>query len=185
MIPDRDTADAIPIRRTGPDDVREEEQTIMRLRKAAAEDTEKLIAIRIDFLADHTGCLDEDVESHLRLQLSRYYKDHLNRDFFAWIAEDDERFVSSVFMTITERPANTRVTNGRLATINNVFTYPEYRRNGLAASLFEKILAEAREQNVTDVELVASRDGRPLYEKFGFTPIEDTYMRHEVDYQRL
>ena len=88
-------------------------------------------------------------------------------------------------MTVTERPANTRVTNGRLATINNVFTYPEYRRNGLAALLFEKILAEAREQNVTDVELVASRDGRPLYEKFGFTPIEDTYMRHEVDYQRL
>jgi len=157
----------------------------MLLRKAAAEDTEMLITIRIDFLADHTGGLDEACESRIRSQLSGYYKEHLNRDFFAWIAEDDGRFVSSAFMTVTERPANSRVTNGRLATINNVFTYPKYRRRGLAASLFEKILAEAREQNVTDVELVASHDGRPLYEKFGFTPIEDTYMRYEVGYQRL
>ena len=153
----------------------------MLLRKAAAEDSEKLIAIRIDFLSDHTGSLDETCESQIRSRLSCYYKDHLNRDFFAWIAEEEGTFVSSVFMTVTERPPNTRVTNGRLATINNVFTYHEYRRRGLAASLFEKILAEAREQNVTDIELVASRDGRPLYEKFGFTPIEDTYMRCAVD----
>jgi GNAT superfamily N-acetyltransferase len=152
----------------------------MFLRKAVAGDTEKLITIRIDFLADHTGSLDGACESQIRSQLSRYYEEHLNRDFFAWIAEDEGRFVSSVFMTVTERPANTRVINGRLATINNVFTYPEYRRNGLAASLFEKILAEAREQKVTDIELIASRDGRPLYEKFGFTPIEDIYMRYPV-----
>lgn len=153
----------------------------MLLRKAALEDAEKLIQIRIDFLSDHSDGMDGDAESRIRGQLSGYYEEHLNRDFFAWIAEEQGRFVSSVFMTVTERPANTRVTNGRLATINNVFTYPEYRRNGLAASLFGKILAEAREQNVTDIELVASRDGRPLYEKFGFTPIEDTYMRHAVD----
>ena len=157
----------------------------MVLRKAAAEDAEKLIAIRIDFLSDHMNGLDEDSESLIRSELFRYYKDHLNRDFFAWIAEDDGCFLSSVFMTVTERPPNTRVTNGRLATINNVFTYPEYRRKGLAASLFEKILAEAREQNVTDIELIASREGRPLYEKFGFVPIEDTYMRHGSEYQRL
>jgi hypothetical protein len=89
----------------------------MLLRKAAAEDSEKLIAIRIDFLSDHTGSLDETCESQIRSRLSCYYKDHLNHDFFAWIAEEEGTFVSSVFMTVTERPPNTRVTNGRLATI--------------------------------------------------------------------
>ncbi len=153
----------------------------MFIRKATAQDSERLITIRIDFLSDHSGSLDEACESQIRSRLSRYYQDHLNRDFFAWIAEEDGDFVSSVFMTVTERPPNTRVTNGRLATINNVFTYPEFRRRGLASELFEKILAEAREQNVTDIELVASHQGRPLYEKFGFTPIEDTYMRYAVD----
>ena len=157
----------------------------MLLRKAVAEDTDKLIGIRIDFLSDHADGMEDALEASIRSQLSGYYRNHLNRDFFAWIAEEKGRFVSSVFMTVTERPANTRVLNGRLATINNVFTYPEFRRNGLASSLFEKILAEAREQNVTDIELVASHQGRPLYEKFGFEPIEDTYMRYGFESQRL
>jgi len=51
----------------------------------------------------------------------------------------------------------------------NVYTEPEYRRQGLARRLMQITLDCCRERGITIATLHASDEGRPLYESLGFT----------------
>ena len=58
--------------------------------------------------------------------------------------------------------------DARRAYIYNVYTYPDYRRRGLAKRLTQEILAWCRAQKIHTVWLHASDQGRPVYEAMGF-----------------
>lgn len=58
---------------------------------------------------------------------------------------------------------------GRRAHLMNVYTRPEFRRRGIAAHMVEILLKEAQARGVTEVSLDATEQGRPLYQKCGFT----------------
>lgn len=53
--------------------------------------------------------------------------------------------------------------------ILNVYTEPAWRRRGLAVLLMQRVLDWAAANGVKSLVLHASNDGRPLYEKLGFT----------------
>jgi GNAT superfamily N-acetyltransferase len=57
---------------------------------------------------------------------------------------------------------------GRQAIILNVFTEPQWRRQGAAALLLEHIVQWSREQKLDRLLLHASEQGRSLYERLGF-----------------
>lgn len=78
-------------------------------------------------------------------------------------------------MAIAEKPANTDCITGKTATILNVFTYPEYRRKGIAAKLLNMAISEAKAMNISCLELSATDSGRPLYEKLGFVLKQTKY----------
>ena len=59
---------------------------------------------------------------------------------------------------------------GRHAVVVNVFTEPEWRRQGLAAMLLNRIIHWAHEQKLDELILHSSTDGRSLYERLGFVP---------------
>jgi len=52
--------------------------------------------------------------------------------------------------------------------ILNMYTLPEYRRNGISSRILEELLKEARTMGISKVGLHCSKDGEPLYRKFGF-----------------
>jgi GNAT superfamily N-acetyltransferase len=58
---------------------------------------------------------------------------------------------------------------GPQALILNVFTARSWRRRGVAEALMRELLAWCRDNGVESVVLHASNEGRPLYEKLGFT----------------
>jgi len=58
---------------------------------------------------------------------------------------------------------------GRQAIVVNVFTEPEFRRQGLARQLMLAVLAWARDERLDSLVLHAAKDGRALYESLGFT----------------
>ena len=64
---------------------------------------------------------------------------------------------------------------GRHAIVVNVFTEPEWRRQGLAAMLLNRIIQWAREQKLDELILHSSTEGRSLYERLGF--VATTEMR--------
>lgn len=142
----------------------------MVLRKAAIHDIDELLKIRLEYL-DEDFSLTQEQTDKLVLQLPGYYKEHLEKDMLAYIAEENGVVVSSVFMIINERPANLSFITGKTGYILNVYTEPEYRRQGLAGKLLTMAIEEGKTRELSYLELAATKPGYPLYKKFGF---EDT-----------
>jgi GNAT superfamily N-acetyltransferase len=71
------------------------------------------------------------------------------------------------------------VAEGRHAIILNVFTEPDWRHQGIALLLLERIIQWARAERLDRLVLHASEAGRPLYERLGF--VGTTEMRFAGD----
>ena len=147
----------------------------MNIRKATIEDIDILIMLRLDYLLADRGNLTAEEETAIRLQLITYYSKHINNDFIALLAEIDNKVVATAFLAISEKPANPAFITGKTGTLLNVFTYPEYRRMGLATKVLCQIIDEARQLDVSSIDLSATQDGKPLYEKLGFTEPKSKY----------
>ncbi len=128
----------------------------MNIRKAVIEDMDILIKLRLDFLIDDRGYLSHDQETAIYAQLLIYFEKHINRDFIATLAEKDGNVVSAAFLAITEKPANPSFINGITATLLNVYTYPEYRRMGIATKVISQLLEEAKKYGVSSIDLFAT-----------------------------
>ncbi|TGE39393.1 GNAT family N-acetyltransferase [Desulfosporosinus fructosivorans] len=81
---------------------------------------------------------------------------------------------------MSERPANPSFITGKTGTLLNVFTYPKYRRMGSATKAICKIIDEAKRLGVSSIDLSATQDGKPLYEKLGFIEPKCTQMRLQL-----
>ena len=55
----------------------------------------------------------------------------------------------------------------------NMYTNPEYRRQGIALHTLDLLVKDAKEQGVLQIALEATDMGRPLYERYGFVKMED------------
>ena len=55
----------------------------------------------------------------------------------------------------------------------NMYTAPEYRRQGIAIHTLDLLVKDVRKQGVSQIALEATEMGRPLYEKYGFVKMED------------
>ncbi len=63
--------------------------------------------------------------------------------------------------------------SGKKAYIMNMYTAPEYRRQGIAFRMLDVLIEEARKKGISQIALEATEMGRPLYEKYGFVPMKD------------
>jgi GNAT superfamily N-acetyltransferase len=59
----------------------------------------------------------------------------------------------------------------------NFYTAPEARGRGLATQLLQHAVDECKKANVQVITLHASKFGRPIYEKFGFTQNNEMILR--------
>lgn len=64
--------------------------------------------------------------------------------------------------------------------ILNVYTEPEFRKQGIARQIMLTILAWVKEQSLRSVNLHASKQGRHLYEKLGFEATNEMRLRFDA-----
>jgi GNAT superfamily N-acetyltransferase len=147
------------------------------LRKATAGDIGLLIDLRLDYLREDSGELKKQDEKAIRSQLSGYFKHNIDLGFTAIIAEADGKVASCAFLVVSEKPANLHFINGISGTVLNVITYSQYRRQGVASKVLSALIEEAKVLGVSQLELFATPQGRPLYEKLGFNSPQYTAMR--------
>ena len=74
-------------------------------------------------------------------------------------------------------PANPKDPCAERAVILNVYTEPEFRKQGIARQIMSTILTWTREHGLRSVNLHASGEGRPLYEKLGFEATNEMRLR--------
>ena len=100
-------------------------------------------------------------------------------EYLAWLALDEQGQVAAgLGLWLMDWPPHMVGPGGPRGNILNVYTRPEYRRQGMARSLMLSALEWCRTHSVSAVILHASKDGRSLYEKLGFHPTNE--MRLEL-----
>ena len=59
------------------------------------------------------------------------------------------------------------------ARVRAMYTHPSFARRGVGRLILQLCEAAARAEGFTRLELMATLSGRPLYESYGFAPIEE------------
>ena len=99
--------------------------------------------------------------------------------YVGWLAspqDQPEKIISGAGVQLREVPSHPQpdasgkidIVGGRQASIQNVYTEPEWRRRGVAALLINKIIDWTRAEGIDSVVLHASDQGRAVYERLGF-----------------
>jgi GNAT superfamily N-acetyltransferase len=97
--------------------------------------------------------------------------------FRGWLAEAGSRIVAGGAIVVSPWPAHPYDLDCRRATILNVYTYPEFRRQGIARQLMQTMIAWCKKESLARVDLHASEDGRHLYESLGFEPSNEMRLK--------
>ncbi|MCL2408532.1 MAG: GNAT family N-acetyltransferase [Oscillospiraceae bacterium] len=154
----------------------------MQIRKATIVDMDLLIKLRSDFLlSDVEGYSVQEVEVIREKNRSYFEKWIPSGNLLVFVAEDNDETCSTAFLSIVERPPRNADTSNLVGTVYNVYTYPQYRRKGIATKVMAALLDEAKVLGVASVDLLATDDGKPLYEKLGFQIPNYTTMRIKFD----
>lgn len=135
--------------------------------------TENLIPLFIEnreaFLLEYWGMQDEKTLLNFRDELRKYLESDIpNGDFLAWLAMIGEECIAAGGMKIIQKPGSFRVPNGRSGYIMNMYTKPEYRRQGIGKEILERLIQTGKDEGITFFELHATSEGEPLYVANGF-----------------
>jgi GNAT superfamily N-acetyltransferase len=97
-----------------------------------------------------------------------------------WLALDASgRVAGGGGVLIGPWPANPKDPCTERAVILNVYTEPEFRKQGIARQIMLTILNWTKERGLRAVNLHASAEGRPLYEKLGFEATNEMRLRFD------
>jgi len=143
-------------------------------KKATLADLELLTETRICVLRAANKLADDVDMSEVREQSYEYYKKALNDDtHVAYLVFDNEKFVGAGGVSFYRVMPTFHNPSGWKAYIMNMYTDPDYRRQGIAYKMLDLLVDEAKERGIRAISLEATAAGRPLYEKYGFVRMAD------------
>ena len=140
----------------------------VRIRRARASDIPDLVALR-QALFESMGYGDPTLLEAVAEANEAYLATALPRgEFRAWVAEASGKVVASGGLVIHVVPPTAMNLVGMEGYIMNMYTRPEWRRQGLGTAILQTILEHLRQEGIPLASLHASEQGRRLYEKQGF-----------------
>jgi GNAT superfamily N-acetyltransferase len=139
------------------------------IRRVEVSDLPLMTAARIGYLAEMQGERSETYKNELQQKLEEFFLHSMQEgSFFALMAEYEGEAVSYGGMILKKIPGDFNQSSYVEGDILNMYTLPEYRRNGISSRILEELLKEARRMGISKVALHCSKDGEPLYRKYGF-----------------
>lgn len=141
----------------------------MLIRQATEADIPMLVAMRMALFCE-VGELPHPAADPALIQATeRYFTNaFLSGSALSWLAEVDKQVVAAGTLAMFVRPPYPGNLAGREAYLLNMYTLPDYRKQGVASALLDAMAAEAIARRFGKVWLHASEAGRPLYERIGF-----------------
>lgn len=147
---------------------------IYEYKKATIEDIDELVRTRITVLRAANKLSDNVDMSVVEQESYEYYKHALEtREHIAYLVYDNEKFIGAGGVSFYQVMPTYNNPTGKKAYIMNMYTAPEYRRQGIAFHTLDLLIKNAKKQGVSKIALEATDIGRPLYEKYGFVKMED------------
>jgi GNAT superfamily N-acetyltransferase len=150
---------------------------------ATVRDFETLAAYRVAFLTELLGPQEPEETARLQQRLEEYFKRALaDGTFTCWLAKSGEQVAAVSGMTISVQPGSFKNPAGITGYVMNMYTLPEYRKQGICSNLVKHLMATGKEMGITAFELHATKAGAQVYEKCGFElHNEPTYRRYESE----
>ena len=146
-------------------------------KRATIEELELLTETRIEVLRAANQLSEDEDMTEVREQSYRYYKKALDDGtHIAYLIFAGEDFAGAGGVSFFQVMPTYHNPTGRKAYIMNMYTKPEYRRQGIAYKTLDFLVKEAKSRGITAISLEATDMGRPLYEKYGFVKME-----HEME----
>ena len=147
-------------------------------KKAVLADLEVLTQTRLEVLRAVFKLADDADLSALAKASREYYKESLETDrHVACLVFDGtnggEVFAAAGGISFYQVMPTCDNPTGNKAYVMNMYTRPEYRKQGIAGHVLELLVKEAHERGIVHITLDASDMGRPVYEKHGFETMKD------------
>ena len=147
-------------------------------RKADIKDIPELVRLRLEFSEVSSRFFNREFSDETREILRVTNADYftaglLDGSLAVFVAESDGSIVGTSGIMFWRHMPGPAALDGRKAVIANMYTLPEYRKQGIATALMKLQIEEARTRGVTVINLSATADGRAVYEKLGFVSDEN------------
>jgi GNAT superfamily N-acetyltransferase len=141
------------------------------IRQARLSDVPTLLRHRRDMFVEMGYSNEVVIEAMLATSEPYLTRALQEGNYRGWVAELPlGQVVAGGGIVITEWPTHPDDPRSSRATIVNMYTEPEYRRQGIARNLMRAMIDWCRAGGFRWVSLHASKDSRPLYESIGFRP---------------
>lgn len=138
-------------------------------KKATLEDIDVLTETRIEVLRAANKLSDDADMTEVEKQSYNYYQRAIcDGSHIAYLVFDGSRFIGAGGVSFFQVMPTYHNPSGYKAYIMNMYTNPEYRRQGIAYKTLDMLIREAKSLGITAISLEATDLGRPLYEKYGF-----------------
>ena len=135
---------------------------------ANLNDIQELVRLRILYMIDDYGSLSDEEREGMEKQLPGYFERELGKKLIAFVARAEGRLVAAAYLLIIEKPANPSFLNGLDSEVLSVYTEEGYRGRGICTNLMKNMIDYATEHKVDRIDLMATKDGYPVYKKLGF-----------------
>lgn len=141
----------------------------INIRKVETADIPAMTNARLNYLTEMQGARTQAYLLELQQNLEAFFKQTMMEgSFFALLAEYEGVIVSYGGMVLKKIPGDLNQSSYLEGDILNMYTLPEFRRKGISSRILKKLIEEAKALGVSKVALHCSKDGEPLYRKFGF-----------------
>ena len=145
-----------------------------KYKRATIADIDELVRTRIIVLRAANKLSDDVNMSLVEKESFAYYKHALESgEHIAYLVYDSEKFIGAGGVSFYQVMPTYHNPTGKKAYIMNMYTAPEYRRQGIALHTLDLLVQDAKKQGVSQIALEATDMGRPLYERYGFVKMED------------
>ena len=143
-------------------------------KRATMKDMKELVRTRIIVLRGANKLSDDVDMSLVEQETYAYYKWALETgEHIAYLVYDNGTFIGAGGVSFYQVMPTYHNPSGKKAYIMNMYTAPEYRRQGIAFHTLDLLVKAAKNQGISQIALEATDMGRPLYEKYGFVKMED------------
>ena len=142
-------------------------------KKATIADIDELVRTRMIVLCAANKLSDDEDMSTVEKESCEYYKRALETgEHIAYLVYDNGTFIGAGGVSFYQVMPTYHNPTGKKAYIMNMYTAPEYRRQGIAYRTLDLLVKDVREQGVSQIALEATEMGQPLYQKYGFVKTE-------------
>lgn len=144
----------------------------VEIRQACSEDVEVLVQLRLEMRRERENCQlsipEKDFEELLRKYFSEAVK---NGSFVSFVAWENGVPAGCSGLSVVALPPAYGDLSGKKGYITNMYTRKEFRGQGIARQLLDRLKLFAIGAGCSTLALNASDAGYPVYKKYGFEDV--------------